>query len=134
MYWVYRLWMGIIVLFLFSLFQSCSELKSSLWGVTATATVLSVQPSQYEPDDLYLSLRFIDQDGKQQFFKRTVGPRIGPVAPQEEVEIIYFSGAPDSARLVAERTFVWPEIFLAMIGVVVVWAFVTYRRMEAGGL
>lgn len=128
---IWRIWLGIIVLFIASMVQSCSELKHSLWGVTTTATVLSVEPSQYEKNNLYLNMRFVDENGKQQFVKRTVGPRVGPIAPNDEVEVIYV-GSPEKARLVAERTWFWPIVFFIMVGTVLIWSFVSYRRLDAG--
>lgn len=93
---------------------------------------MSVKPSQYEPDDLYIQLVFTEESGKLQSTKRTVHSRLGPVKPGDDVEIIYLSGTPDRARLVAEQNFLWPVIFFGMIGIALLWMLVTYRRMEAG--
>lgn len=133
-YRAYRVWMGTIVLFLVSMVQSCTELKHSVWGKTATAEVQSVEPSSYEKEDHFLTLSFDDHQGTFHRIKRTVRGKLGPFTQGQKVEVIYLPGAGDRARLLAERSFIWPAIFLGMIGFAVIWSLVTYRRMEAGKL
>jgi hypothetical protein len=133
-YRTYKVWMGMIVLFLASFVQSCSEFKHSIWGKTAQAHIDRVEASAYEKKrDLYIAFNFTDEAGKNHFVKRTVSKyRAGPIEPGQSVEVIYFKGTPERARLVSERSFYWPAIFLGMLGFGLIWTFVTYKRMEAG--
>lgn len=128
----FRIWLGLIILFLISVVQSCTELKQSLWGLEATASITQVRPSQYEKDEVYLSMTTTDEDGKYQRINRTIRDRHGPFTVGDELKLVYFRGAIKRARLATERSFKWPIIMLIMVGAVVVWSLVTYRRLEAG--
>lgn len=127
-----RLWVGLIVVFLASMVQSCSELKHSIWGKTVTANVMQTAPSIYKKDAVSITLHFKDEQGADHLVKRTVNRKLGTFENGQQVQMIYLPAVPEKARLIAERSFVWPFIFFGMIGVVVIWSFVTYRRMEAG--
>ena len=124
-YRTYKIWMGIVVVFLVSMTQSCSELKHSLWGKTTTAHISSVEPSSYRSGGYFLNFSFTDAQGAAQRVKRTVRTALGPFKQGETVEVIYLEGNPEQARLVSERSFVWPAIFFGMIGFAVLWTFVT---------
>lgn len=126
-----RVWVGTIALFMISFVQSCSELKSSIWGKVASADVTAMGSALTKGRSV-LAFQFRDETGKSHFVKKSIPTKLGPFEPGQKVEVIYFSGAPERARLVSERSFVWPAIFLGMLAFGLVWMFVTYKRMEAG--
>lgn len=126
-----RVWIGVIVLFIVSFAQSCSELKSSIWGKSATAEIRSVAPTTYE-NRVALAFEFTDETGKSHWVKKSIRSSLGPFAPGQKVEVVYFSSIPERARLAAERSLIWPLVFFGMVGFAVVWSFVTYRQLQRG--
>ena len=83
-------------------------------------------------NDVFLTLAATDEDGKTQRINHMVHDQHGPFTVGDEVELVYFRGAIDRARLAFERSFIWPVVLFIMIGFAVLWTIVTDRRMEAG--
>lgn len=122
--------LGLIILFFASMFQSCSELKHSLWGIETTGEVASVEPSLHSKNGLYVSFFMQDDAGQRQRIKRTVSKDLGPFTIGQQVDVIYLAGSADNARLVAERSWFWPLVFFVMLGAIVVWVVVVWLQTE----
>ena len=118
-----RLGLGfaIVILFFVSMFQSCSELKHSLWGIESTAEIAAVAPSVHDKRDVLLTYFVTAESGERVRVKRSVSASLGPFAPQQQVDVVYLSDSVDRARLVAERSWLWPSVFISMIGVTAAW-------------
>lgn len=112
---------AIVILFFVSMFQSCSEVKHSLLGIETTAEIAAVEPSVHDESDRLLTYFVTDESGERVRVKRSVSASLGPFAPQQQIDVVYLSGKAERARLAAERNWVWPAIFLGMIGVGAAW-------------
>jgi hypothetical protein len=102
-----------------------------MWGKVATAEVASFSSALTKGRSI-LAFQFRDETGKTHFVKKAISTSLGPFAPGDTVDVIYFTGTPERARLVSERSWFWPAILLGVVAFALVWLFVTYKRMEAG--
>ncbi len=130
----FRIGLGLFILCGVALFKSCSELKLSIWGREATATVVRAEPSKYNDDGQYLTFTFRDDAGTRHTVERTVHGLERIIESPQEVGVVYRRGLERQAVLAEERSMYWPTILgLFMVGGVV-WFIFEWRAAKAGEL
>lgn len=128
-----RLLLFIGVLVCIAFFKSCSELKLSMWGRDATATIVRVEPSLYKPSNQHIYFNFVDEAGKAQHVERTVSTA-RPLKPGDVLPIVYRKGFESDAVFAEERSMRWP-MTLGMLTIAAAVAFIiSYRKSQAGEL
>lgn len=129
----FRMIVIIAIFVCIALFKSCSELKLSVWGRDATATIVRVEPSLYDDLDQRVFFSYADETGRSHRVDRTVSIPVVLTAG-EEVAIVYRPGHEDSAVLAHERSMKWP-MTLAGLSIAGLAVFISaYYKSRAGEL
>jgi len=137
-----RLGGAVVVLFLFSLISSCSELRYIMRGVEAEAQLVEVKELQGRSrrsgsyNYVVAKYRFEDKDGKVRTEMDRVSSRFKPEIGINEngsqtVAIEYQSGIPNRSRLKGHDDMLWVYIFLGTIAAgaaSVGWFLYTYYK------
>jgi len=130
----WRLIIGVIILFIVSMVNSCTELRYSVSGKTAECAFTELQPSRTSRNvpRVVLTYTFTDEEGKSHKGSVEAGIEEGREILMSRPEVTYLPSSPETNTLTDERSALWPIIFGVMIlalGVVV------YRlHREAHGL
>lgn len=130
-----RYGIAILILFCVALFQSCEEVRLSMWGVTSTATVGRVEPSTVDRKKFFVSLTFPDADGVPRVVRTTLAPpEDGAWQAGQQVEVIYLRGGHQWAKPVSERSMFWPLVLVGMILAALAYGWRAWRLAEQGRL
>ena len=130
------LWVGFILaaLFIISLVRSCSELKLTLWGETATAALMQVEPPRKGERTIVIRYRFTDARGEAHTVRRRIEPTESMLVAGQEIDVIYLPKRPEAAKLVIERSMVWPIILGVFILISGLWLLNAWRLASQGRL
>jgi hypothetical protein len=122
---MFGLGVGLIILFIVSWVQSCSELKYTLSGETTMANVSrcyeTTSASRRGGKVMRVVYHFDDADGKRHKGEDSVPLKKWIEPADKQVEIIYRAGTPEINKLTANRSWVFPIIFLSMLGLIAGW-------------
>lgn len=128
----FLLFIGVLVCIAF--FKSCSELKLSMWGRDATATIVRAEPSLYNPSNQHVFYNYVDEDGKTQYLERTIKGLKRALEPGEELPVVYRKGFEQDAVFAEERSMQWPMTLGALTLAGAIAFIIAYRKAQAGEL
>jgi hypothetical protein len=133
-----RVAMFIVVVFLASFAFSCSEMRYSIWGEKAQATVSRVAPAPAAGrNQVTVFYDFTDAKGAKHSAKYTDGElAVIKLVTDGTFEVIYYPGYPEeSAKPVATRRWWAVAVFLGMSGLLAGWILVYSLKVkrETGG-
>lgn len=125
----FRLILGLIVLFIASAVTSCQEIRYTIFGTKADATIVdAAEVRGRRSSSLRLTYSFTDGDAGTRVEKDTVALDFMPVAKDAEgrdaVAIEFISGSPGASRIPGEGRWILIGLFLVAMGAL---AFVTVR-------
>jgi len=130
----FRIGLGLLILCCVVLFKSCSELKLSIWGREATATVVRAEPSKYDDKGQYLTFTFEDRSGARHTVERTVYGLDRIIESPEEVGVVCRRGLEKKAVLAEERSMYWPTFLGLFVVGGIVWFFFEWKAAQSGEL
>ena len=113
----FKVSVGLVALFIFSGFQSCAELKYSIWGESVEGNVIHVQ--EYG-EGVKIKYRYVDQDGQGHKGVEQVSTEAWLGRKGDTVRVTYIPGT-SSYRLESKKS-LWPlTIFGGMTLLIVGW-------------
>lgn len=121
---------AVVFLIVAAFSQSCSELKYRIWAVSAIAEVTDLKRSSRE-DCRYVEFYVPDESGHPVKFHRTINMNERPLAVGDRVNVEYIPRAATNARLIEERSLVWPGVLLALVLVGAGWIIWVWRDFHA---
>ena len=130
--WFKRL-IQISVIFLISAFYSCEEVRYTVWGVKALATIKQQRPAPaVSKNSTTLICQFPDDTGKPFETKITVSTETaeGLVASGGSIPWVYIRGRPDENRPAAVRRILPLVVFLGMTAVMVGYVVMMYLDVK----
>jgi hypothetical protein len=120
------------LLFVLSAYSSCQEIKYSIWGKTAEATISSTQRMRMRRTRTVLVVRyeFTEESGAQRTDSMAQPLDWQPPA-DGKLSIDYLAGAKGESRLHGEWNFIAVSFFLVMLGTMVFFVVKTFRSAYA---
>jgi len=115
-------------------FKLCSELKLSIRGRDATATIVRAEPSLYNPSNQHVFYNYVDEDGQTQHVERTVSGLNRPLESGEKLPVVYRKGHERDAVFAKERSMQWPMVLGALTIAGAVAFIISYRKSQTGNL
>ena len=121
----FRSALGLVMLFIFSTFMSCQEIRYSISGKTVQGKLKSLVE---RGSSGVIEYEFKADDGEWYGGRyQTDFDKAARIA-SEPLEVVYLPSDPRVHRLTLERTWVWPIIVLVMLAALAVWVIAVIRR------
>ena len=132
-----KIFLAIVVVFLLSLIQSCTELRLSLGGKRDKATVQDVlvevkKGTHVETGKFLVKYYFTAQDGEtlREFNGEYTTNRAEAESRQkgDKIDMIYLASKPQINRIVGHRQWIWVVLLVVMTGAGVGYGAWLYKK------
>lgn len=134
-----RLFLGVLILFIASAVTSCQEVRYSIFGKKAVATITDaneVMGSRRGGSSIMLTYAFADTDGTKRTEKDTVSTEFTPELVDQEgnaaIAIQFIPGTPEASRIPSPGRWILIALFCTALGALLFVSVRFYLNYQEG--